>query len=149
MKIMKKIGALVCAAAISVSMVSAMPVGAYDYESLGGARVAKADMPKWNTMLVKYVYTSSAMGRYTSGELSIIPCNNKQSAQAQSVTSDWYCRDNKGNYYNMYGHQARVISGGKTKQTSYIDIKSWAITGSVKIKNDTVKVEAYYRYNKG
>ena len=150
MRIIKKIGAFVCAAAISVSMVSVMPVGAYNYEACGHRTFTKNEMPNGWGKFAKNVKTNSFHGNYTAGELWILTACGKDYAQSQSKVSSRYCRDKNGYTYTMTHHQARVCSGGKYAETDYISASSIypITTGTVKVKNGVATVESYYRYNK-
>lgn len=149
MKIIKKISAVLCAAAITASMLSVTASSAkeYDYEAPGGATVAKSDMPNDWGKFVKNVFTDYEHGYSCAGQLWIYGLCKADYAKAQSVLGDTYCRDRNGDYYTMISHQARVSSGGKVKQTKYVtDYR--AITGQVKVKNKKARVESYYRYKK-
>ena len=147
------------AAAISVSMISAMPVCAahdyesdpYDYEVSAGKHVLQSDMPMYTAKLVQYVLTNSYHGRCTIGETYVVSCDKKKKAQAQSKILEKYCSDRDGNYYTMTCHQAMAKSGGKEAATRYLPpTRNYEpiTTGTVKVKNGQVKIEAYYRFKK-
>ena len=149
MKIIKKISAVLCAAAITASMLSVTASSAkkYDYEATGGATVAKSDMPNTWGKFVKNVYTDADHGRSNAGELWIFTSCGTDYARSQSVLCDNVCRGRNGNYYSMISHQARVTSGGKVKETGYVTTYR-AISDNVKVKNKKARVESYYRYKK-
>ena len=144
MKIMKKIGAIVCAAAISVSIISAMPVGAYYAEFTGGATLVTAQMPSWGRRIC-YV-KAGKYGSINCGEIFMMTYNNKSSAETKSVAGDFYYYDDQGEDHTMSGHQARISSGGKFKESPYMVWKSDAYSGRLKVYGGKSRVQAYYRY---
>ena len=145
MKLIKKISTVVCAAAISATIMAAMPASAYYTEFCGGATLKTSQMPKGWGRRIFNVYG----GRYGScncGEVWIITSCGTSYAQAKTAANDYYCYDGNGDSHWMSGHQARVLSGGKFSESEYMVWKSDAYSGRVKVINKKARIEGYYRY---
>ncbi|EXM38607.1 hypothetical protein RASY3_15530 [Ruminococcus albus SY3] len=149
MKIMKKIGALVCAAAISVSMVSAMPVNARSLSGWGSISVNKISEPgKYKVCSVNasvnntsihcgdlFAFTTSFLGKRVTAE-------NKPVEKSYGYSPR----------YKMDTCAVSVWINGKTYHgdDKPVDNLHWdpCQVGPKTMKGKTIKVYGYYEYKK-
>ena len=122
MKIMKKIGALVCDAAISVSMVSAIPVSAKVY--CGWENKNR----KW---LLQNVYGGG---------------NNYGSIFASYTRGAGVRSHTKANDTGLRYHYSRVVSGGRWSEGDACNSYWMSTSGIIDLKNNMARFEGYYIY---
>ena len=133
MKIMKKIGALVCAAAISVSMVSAIPVSAKVY--CGGENLDR----KW---LLQDGYGATV--RYVKDVRS--GGNNYGSIFASYTRGAGVRSHTKANDTGLRYHYSRVVSGGRWSEGDACNSYWMSTSGIIDLKNNMARFEGYYIY---
>ena len=150
MKIIKKIGAFVCAAEISVSMVSVMPVVADQWLS-GFRKIEYNDLKDDEKKMVHSVKRTA----YINKSYVPVHCGDLFTFTTSYLWYRYITVENKpietkigyGDSHKMLTLSTRVSAKGKIKDSEDVNVKQICQAGPIEFKGESVKVYGYYHYS--